>query len=121
MAAEREKRAVPRVTLAQHPTVRVRGVRAVHLLDLSLMGAQIEHLDLVRLGAPCALDLPPPFGALSLPAEVVWCTVIGRQHRLGGASHLVARSGLRFTRLTGAQHTTLADTLRHLAAPPAHR
>ena len=116
MAAERERRMVPRTTLAEWPAARVRGVRAVHLLDLSLTGAQIEHLDLVRLGAPCALELPPPFGALSLRAEVVWCTVIGRQHRLGGASRLVARSGLRFIRLTGAQHTTLADTLRHLAA-----
>ena len=118
MTEGRDRRAVPRMTLAEPPAVHVQGMHEVRLLDLSLMGAQIEHLDLVRLGAPCALELPPPFGALSLPAEVVWCTVIGRQHRPGGASHLVARSGLRFTRLTGAQHTTLADTLRHLAALP---
>jgi hypothetical protein len=88
----------------------------VRLLDLSLTGAQIEHLDLFRLSAFCALDFPPPFGALSLPAQVVWCTVVGRQRKLGGTSHLVARSGLSFPRLTGAQHTALADTLRHLAA-----
>jgi hypothetical protein len=103
------------MTLPDRPDARVRGLREVHLLDLSLTGAQIEHLAVLRLGAACALDLPPPCGALSLPAQVVWCTVIGRKRKLGGESHLVARSGLRFTRLTGAQHAALAETLQHLA------
>jgi hypothetical protein len=103
------------MTLAKRPAARVRGMREVRLLDLSLTGAQIEHLDLFRLGASCALDLPPPFGALSLPVEVVWCTVVGRKRKLGGESHLVARSGLRFTTLAGAQHAALADSLQHLA------
>ena len=116
MAEGRERRRVLRTALAERSAARVRGMRGVHLLDLSLTGAQIEHLDLVRFGAPCDLELPPPFGAMSLPAQVVWCAVIGRQRKLGGASYLVARSGLRFTTLTGAQHTALADTLQHLAA-----
>jgi len=118
MTETQERRAVPRMTLAECPAARVRGMREVHLLDLSLTGAQIEHLDLFRFGASCALDLPPPFGALSLPAQVVWCTVVGRKRKLGGESHLVVRSGLRFTRLTGAQHAALAETLRHFAATP---
>ena len=116
MTEARERRAVPRMTLPDRPDARVRGLREVHLLDLSLTGAQIEHLDLFRLSASCALDFPPPFGALSLPAQVVWCTVIGRQRKLGGTSHLVARSGVWFTRLTGAQRTALADTLQDFAA-----
>ncbi|MBP2673134.1 MAG: hypothetical protein H6Q85_3200 [candidate division NC10 bacterium] len=77
-----------------------------------------------RLGASCALDLPPPCGALSLPAQVVWCTVVGRKRKLGGDSHLVARSGLRFTTLTAVQRAALADSLRHLATtvqPDGHR
>ena len=116
MTEGRDRRAVPRMTLAERPAARVRGMREVHLLDLSLTGAQIEHLDLFRFGASCALDLPPPFGALSLPAEVVWCTVVGRKRKLGGDSHLVARSGLRFTTLTVGQHAALAQTLQDLAA-----
>jgi hypothetical protein len=87
----------------------------VLLRDISLAGAQIEHLGVFRPGAPCALDLPPTWGPLSLPAQVVWCTVIGRTRILGGASHLVARSGLRFTTLTPKQRATLADTLHNLA------
>ena len=115
MTEARDRRAVRRMPLAEHPAVRVQGMREVRLLDLSLTGAQIEHLDLFRCGASCALEFPPPFGALSLPAQVVWCAVIGRQRKLGGTAHLVARSGLWFPRLTGVQQTALAATLQHLA------
>jgi hypothetical protein len=116
MTEARERRVAPRTRVVARPGARVRGMQEVRLLDLSLTGAQIEHLDLFRLGATCALDLPPPVGALSLPAQVVWCTVVGRKRKLGGASHLVARSGLRFTTLTVGQRAALADTLQHLAA-----
>jgi hypothetical protein len=116
MAEFRERRAAPRTTVTQRSAARVRGIREVHLRDLSLTGAQIEHLDLLRLDARCELDLPPPFGALTLPAHVVWCTVIGRRHtRTDGESWLVARSGLRFAPLALAQRTALATTLQHLA------
>lgn len=113
-----ERRAVPRTRLAERPAARVRGLREVRLLDLSLAGAQIEHLGVFRLGAPCALDLPPPCGALSLSAQVAWCTVIGRQRTPAGESHLVSRSGLRFSTLTEAQHAALAESLQRLAEAP---
>jgi PilZ domain len=119
MTEPRDRRALPRTTLAERRDARVPGLREVRLRDLSLTGAQIEHLHLVRLGASCTLELPPPFGALSLPAEVVWCTVIGRKRTLGDASYLVARSGLWFTRLTGPQHGALVATLQYLAARPS--
>jgi tetratricopeptide (TPR) repeat protein len=84
MAKGRERRAVPRTTLAERLGARVPGMREVHLLDLNLAGAQIEHLGLLRLGVPGDLELPPPFGACRVPARVVWCTVIGRQHQARG-------------------------------------
>ena len=68
MMEERERRMVSRTTLAERPVARVRGLPEVRLLDLSLTGAQIEHLDLLRPGLACTLDLLPPCGALSLPA-----------------------------------------------------
>ena len=108
MAEYVDRRAVPRTTLAESPAAQVRGMRKVHLLDLSFKGARIEHLDLLRLGAPCDLELPPPFGACALPAQVIWCTVMGRTRRPGGESHLVSRSGLQFTTLSVAQHAALA-------------
>ena len=115
MPEDLERRAVPRTRLADRPTTRVRGVREVRLLDLSVAGAQIEHLDPLPPGVACVLDLPPPCEALNLPAQVVWCTVIGRNRRVRGESHLVARSGLQFTTLTPEQQAALADTLHYFA------
>jgi hypothetical protein len=112
MAEARDRRAVPRATLDERVSARVRGLRGVHLIDLSFTGARIEHLHLLRLDASCDLELPPPFRALTLPAQVVWCTVIGRKRTLGGESHLVSHTGLRFTPLTVAQHAALAAFLQ---------
>ena len=56
-----------------------------------------------------------PAGAGGRSPRVLW----GRKRNLGGDSHLVARSGLWFTRLTGAQHAALADSLQQLAALPS--
>lgn len=116
MIEGQERRAVPRTGLVERPGARVRGLREVRLLDLSIAGAQIEHLDLFRPGASCTLDLSPPCGPLSLPAQVVWCAVVGRKRKLGGDSRLVARTGLRFTTLTEVQRAAITDNLRHLAA-----
>ena len=115
MPEDQERRAVPRTRVADRPTARVPGVRQVRLLDLSVAGAQIEHLDPLSPGVACVLDLPPPWGAVNLPAQVVWCTVIGRKRKVGSGSHLVARSGLRFTALTAGQQAALAATLHNLA------
>ena len=115
MPEDLERRAVPRTRLADRPPAGVRGLQQVRLLDLSVAGAQIEHLDPLSPGVACVLDLPPPSEALNLPAQVVWCTVIGRKRKVGSESHLVARSGLRFTTLTAEQQAALAATLHNLA------
>jgi len=112
----RRLRAIERIALAAGPAARVRGLPEVRLLDLSLTGAQIEHLDLLRPRLAYTLDLLPPCGAPSHPAQVVWCAVIGRKRKVGSGSHLVARSGLQFRTLTAAQQAALADTLQDLAA-----
>jgi hypothetical protein len=116
MMEERERRMASRTTLAAGPAARVRGLPEVRLLDLSLTGAQIEHLDLLRPGLAYTLDLLPPCGAPSHPAQVVWCAVIGRKRKVGSGSHLVSHSGLRFPTFTGAQYAALADSLQRLAA-----
>lgn len=118
MREPRERRAMPRTRLVERPAAWVRALREVHLVDLSFAGAQIEHLGVFRRGAPCALDLARPGGALSLPAQVAWCTVIGMMRTRAGESPFVARSGLRFATLTRAQYAALADSLQHLAAAP---
>jgi len=105
---EQDRRAVPRTALTERPATRMQHGKAVRLRDVSRAGAGIEHLDLLRPGTPCSLDLPPPFGSLTLPAHVMWCRVIGRKGEPGTDAHLVSRSGLRFAALPLAQQAALA-------------
>ena len=64
-----ERRGTPRTRLRNRPAAQVAGVRQVRLLDLSVAGAQIEHLDPLSPGVACVLDLPPPSGAVALPSR----------------------------------------------------
>lgn len=114
MGEDHERRALPRTLLSQDLLVRLHDGRVARLLDLSQAGAQIEHVAILRPAASCRLELPPSLGALVIPAQVVWCAVVGRTRKLGGDSQLVARSGLRFTSLTAQQQAALADILRAL-------
>ena len=118
MSEGRERRAVPRTALTEPPAARVRGLRGVRLRDLSLTGPQIEHLDLVRLGAPCTFDFPPPFGALSLPAEVIWCTVIGRTYPFKAHRTSWPGAAAGSPHSPGAQQAAFADSLHDLATVP---
>ncbi len=88
MTDERDRRVVPRAKLSERPTTRMQDGRAVRLLDVSRAGAGIEHLDFLRPGASCSLELPPPFGSVSIPAQVVWCRVIGRKAEPGTDSQV---------------------------------
>jgi hypothetical protein len=114
MAEYREKRAAPRSVLPSHPTAWTQEGLAVRLLDLSLTGARIEHLGLLRLGLPGSLELPAALGFLVLPTQVVWCAVTGAEARPGGDRSLRARSGLKFAVLTEYQQTVLARALQEL-------
>jgi hypothetical protein len=108
MTDERDRRAVPRTKLEDQPAARIQDGKAVRLRDVSRVGAGIEHLDFLRPGALCSLELPPPFDSLALPAQVMWCRVTGRNRWSGDEAHLVSRSGLRFTSLNLTQHAALA-------------
>jgi hypothetical protein len=118
MSKDGDRRVAPRATLAERPAAQVQGGRAVRLVDVSRAGAGIEHLDFLRPGASCTLELPPPFDSLILQAHVVWCRVIGRKLS-GDETHLVSRSGLRFASLNHAQDAALAWLLGTRPQPAA--
>ena len=111
-----EKRAAPRATLSSPPTAWTHDGLAVRLLDLSLMGARIEHLGLLRMGLPGSLELSAALGFLLLPTQVVWCAVIGADGPPGADRQLRARSGLRFAELTDYQQAVLTRALQELTA-----
>ena len=91
------------------------GVEA-HLLDLSLQGARVAHVGILRPGSRCLLHLPSALGGLRLSAQVLWCTIRGAEWRSDGGQHLRCHSGLWFTTMTEAQQTVLAGILQQVSA-----
>jgi hypothetical protein len=96
MPEYRKQRRVPRIALPGQPAARTRATEAVRLLDLSLNGARIEHLNILRPGATCTVELSPPLGGLRLSAQVVWSRVVGTEAGSGGSGCSVTRAGSRF-------------------------
>lgn len=86
MTEYQKQRRVPRITLPGRAAARTRAIETVRLLDVSLSGARVEHLNLLRPGAPCSVELPPALGALVLAAQVVWSRVVGAEASPGGGA-----------------------------------
>jgi len=105
------QREVPRVPLAGHPTARAQASLEVRLLDLSLKGAGIEHLSLLRPGSICHLELPAGLGSQVLTAEVRWSRVVASETNPEGERLLRYQSGLLFRQVTPAQHALLVQVV----------
>ena len=114
MDERRERRRLPRTPLPWQILARVRDVREVRLLDLSVGGTRLEHLGLLRPGAHCEVELPALLGGLCLPARVTWSFVIGRRRGFDGHPHLLSHTGLRFAPLPATQEATLAEALQRV-------
>ena len=115
MAEYRRQRKTPRVPIASQPAVRVRSNLPARLVDLSPTGARIAHLDLLRPGFRCTIELPAAGGALVLSCQVAWSNVVGSEPSPEGERRLRYLSGLAFVGLTPEQRATLASILEHRA------
>lgn len=109
-----QRRQIVRTPIVGRLAARARPSLDVRLLDLSLAGARIEHLDLLRPGLPCTLDLPAEIGSLVVSARVVWSNVIGTEQSPAGERLLHYQSGLAFVRLTAEQQAALVRILERL-------
>jgi hypothetical protein len=116
MTDYQKQRAVPRLTLPGHPTARARATLEVGLLDLSLKGARIEHLNLLRPNSACHLELPAALGSLVLAAQVRWSRVVGTEASPEGERLLRYQSGLMFLQVTPEHHTLLVQALEQAAS-----
>ncbi len=114
MAAYEKQREVPRLVIPGHPAARARATLDVSLCDLSVKGARIEHLGLLRPGSRCTLELPPPFGPLVLAADIVWSKVVGTEEEADGQRRLRYQSGLAFTGITAEQQAVLGKALERM-------
>ena len=110
-----KRRRVLRITLPSHPAAQTRATETVRLLDLSLFGARVEHLNILRPGTACQLELPAALGPLALGVQVVWSRVVGTEPRSEGERLLRYQSGLTFPQVTAEQHTILAQALEKAA------
>ncbi|HSD52506.1 MAG TPA: PilZ domain-containing protein [Candidatus Methylomirabilis sp.] len=114
MGAYKKERKVPRIVIPGHPAARARATLEVSLCDLSVQGARIEHLSLLRPGSHCTLELPPPFTPLALSAEIVWSKVVGTEEGTDRQPRLRYQSGIAFTGLTAEQQVALAKALERI-------
>jgi hypothetical protein len=114
MAEIQERRRAQRVPIGGRLAGRARATQDVRLLDISTLGARIQHLNLLRPGSACALELPPVMGALFLSARVVRSTVVGTEKSPEGDRLLRYETGLAFIGVTIDQQASLADALEKL-------
>lgn len=115
MTEYRRQRQAPRVRIAGRPAARVRPTLAARLVDLSLTGARLEHLDILRPGFSCAIELPAANGSVALSGRIAWSSIVGSEKGPGGERVLRYESGVEFVGLTAAQHATLSSFLERLA------
>ncbi len=116
MSEELERRHVRRAVVTGRLTGRMSPLEDFRLLDISLAGARIEHLARLHPGDSCTLRFRAPARSLTLLAQVVWSTVIGREQLKEKLRSLRYQSGLRFNPLSSEQEKDLAELLERL--PP---
>jgi hypothetical protein len=97
-----KKRRHARLVLAGPMAADVAGGHEVHIVDLSLGGARLEHAVVLRPGDTCFLRFALNDQLFTFTGRVAWSNVIGR--REGRANELVYQTGVAFERVpTGAR------------------
>ena len=110
----RERRKAPRVLITANVGARARATLEVRLVDLSVSGARIEHVELLRPGSACAFQFPPAIGSLVISARVIHSTVVGSRQNADGERHLRYQTGLHFVGVTPEQRSALEGIVDRL-------
>ncbi len=111
-----DRRSIARVSIPWHVDARVYGDQEGRILDFSPAGIRLEHVEPLRPGATCTLELPPPLGPLQLTARVIWSQIRGGEQTPEGERRLHYQSGLAFTGVTAEQKAILAAALTRINA-----
>ena len=86
-------------------------LRLWRLLDLSSLGARIEHPEPMYEGLLSELDLPPALGQGRLTGRVVWSRPHKRAQTFEGDTRIFYLTGLTFVDVTPEQREALAAAL----------
>ncbi len=114
MSKPPDRRGSPRFPIAGRLAARTHATLDVQLLDLSITGARVEHVDLLRPGFSYSLELQSALGAVVLPVRIVHSTVVGADPIAEGQRRLRYQSGLEFVGLTADQQAALAGIVERL-------
>ena len=109
-----DRRRTARMTIPWHLSGPGLELRLVRLLDLSPDGARIEHVEPLRQGIECFVDLPPALGRLRLTGKVAWTGIRGVEQTVEGERRQHFQSGIAFSRLATHEQTALAEALEQL-------
>lgn len=118
MAKRPDRRHLARLTIPLQFSDRALEQLPVHLVDLSIQGARIEHPKRLNAGLLCFIDLPPTLGHGSLSGRIVWTKLHRHEQTLEGERQRYYRSGLTWTGLTPEQQGALTAALEILKVAP---
>ncbi len=94
------RRKYARLTFSEPVTGAVTSSHDVHILDLSLGGARVEHTVILRPGNSCYLRLPLDDRALTVNCRIIWSRAVGRANGEQGGTGLLFQSGVQFGSLS---------------------
>jgi hypothetical protein len=110
-----------RLTFRELVSGGVTATHDIHVLDLSLGGARIEHAVILRPGNSCYLRLPLKQQVVTVMARVVWSKAVGRAAgKPAATTGLLYQSGLEFGTLAQEAHALLTAFLEIEGTPPGN-
>jgi len=115
MSQQTGHRRVERLSVPRHLRGLGRGGKAMQLLDLSLAGARIEHVEPLPDWSDFPIDLPGTLGGGQVRAEVIWSRVSEHRQVAEGRRWLAYQSGLAFPRSTPEEQAALTAALVRIA------
>ncbi len=89
-----------RLTFSEPVTGAVTSSHEVHILDLSLGGARVEHTMILRPGSSCYLRLSLDERVLTVNCRLMWSRAVGRAPGDQGGTGLLFQSGVQFGALS---------------------
>lgn len=96
-----------RLTFREPVSGAVTSSHAVHILDLSLGGARVEHTIILRPGSSCYIRVPISQRVLTVNCRIVWSKAISRTEGEAGGTGLLYHSGVQFGSMAQDTRTML--------------
>jgi DNA-binding response OmpR family regulator len=117
--SDSERRRAPRIRLRESSPAQLQ-LRDVNLIDLSLSGALVEHVEPIRPGEIYRLSLAAEGGKVQILARAMRVYASHRVAMAGGERQVVYRTGMEFVGLKKEASEILAKHIESLmrASPP---